>query len=97
MHSLFEKTADFRHSPKAEAKYGPVGLWDVSKVTSMGELFMGCINFNEDISAWDVRCTESLCYNQFAYASSFNHATARCLGCTVGRELEPHVRLHLER
>ena len=63
MHSLFEKTADFRHSPKAEAKYGPVGLWDVSKVTSMGELFMGCINFNEDISAWDVRCTESLCYN----------------------------------
>ena len=26
------KTADFRHSPKAEAKYGPVALWDVSEM-----------------------------------------------------------------
>ena len=47
--------ADFRHSPKAEAKYGPVGLWDVSEVKRMDVLFYKCTNLNEDISAWDVR------------------------------------------
>ena len=34
--------ADFRHSTKAEAKYGPVRLWDASEVTSTGGLFHGC-------------------------------------------------------
>ena len=64
-------TADFRHSPKAEAKYGPVGLWDVSELTSMYRLFFGCKNFNEDVSAWDVRRAEELS-NMFCFASSFN-------------------------
>ena len=73
MHSLFEKTADFRHSPKAEAKYGPVGLWDVSEVTSMEDLFYYYENFNEDISAWDVRRAEDLDY-MFYRASSFNQS-----------------------
>ena len=64
------KTADFRHSPKAEAKYGPVGLWDVSEVTRMQGLFYKCTNFNEDISAWDISRAENL-YAMFA-ATSFN-------------------------
>ena len=64
-------TADFRHSPKAEAEYGPVGLWEVAEVTSMGSLFYRCENFNEDVSAWDVRLAEDLSF-MFAYASSFN-------------------------
>ena len=65
------QTADFRHSPKAEAKYGRVGLWDVSKVTSLAYLFAGCENFNEDISAWDVRRAESL-RGMLSAASSFS-------------------------
>ena len=64
-------TADFRQSPKAEAKYGPVGLWDLSEVTDMVGLFMDCRNFNEDISAWDLRRPEDLRFT-FAEASSFN-------------------------
>ena len=69
--AFHDKPADFRRSPKAEAKYGPVGLWDVSEVTRMDTLFMGCHNFNEDISAWDVRRAENL-GSMFYDASSFN-------------------------
>ena len=65
------KIADFRHSPKAEAEYGPVGLWDLSEVTHMNGLFCDCKNFNEDISAWDVRQAEDLSL-MFYRASSFN-------------------------
>ena len=66
-----DRIADFRQSPMAEAKCGPVGLWDVSEVTSMGHLFMDCTNFNEDISAWDVRRAENL-GSMFAFACNFN-------------------------
>ena len=64
------RTADF-HSPKAEAKYGQVGLWDVSEVRSMDSLFNRCVNFNEDVSAWDMRRVENLA-QMFHGASSFN-------------------------
>ena len=66
------RTADF-HSPKAEAKYGQVGLWDVSEVRSMDSLFNRCVNFNEDVSAWDVGRAEFLSM-MFASASSFNQS-----------------------
>ena len=66
-----DKTADFWQSPKAEAKCGPVGLWNVSEVRNMSNLFQGCKNFNEDVSAWDVRRVENLA-GMFASASSFN-------------------------
>ena len=46
-------SADFLHSPQAEAKYGPVSAWDVSAVTSMENLFKGCKAFNQPL-AWDV-------------------------------------------
>ena len=48
------KTADFLHSPQAEAKYGPVSAWDVSAVTRMEGLFYGCAAFNQPLGAWKV-------------------------------------------
>ena len=69
-----ETSADFRQSPKAEAKYGgPVGLWGVSEVTNLSDLFSFCVNFNEDVSAWDVGRAENLSF-MFFEASSFNQS-----------------------
>ena len=79
-------TAGFRQSLEAEAKYGPVGLWDVSKVmTDMHGIFMTSTNFNEDLSAWDVRRAEDLGF-MFAGASSFNQS----LGAWDVRQAENH-------
>jgi surface protein len=39
---------------RAEVKYGPIGGWDVSRVTDMSSLFMANGSFNEDISRWNV-------------------------------------------
>ena len=36
----------------AAAKYGAIGNWNVSAVTSMAGLFLGKTNFNDDISHW---------------------------------------------
>ena len=36
------------------AKYGEIGEWDLSQVTSMDYMFAHMENFNENISAWDV-------------------------------------------
>src|SRR5687767_4791005 len=36
-----------------ELTYGwPIGLWDVSNVTSMEDIFCCCQSFNEDIGLW---------------------------------------------
>ena len=48
------ETADFLHSPQAEAKYGPVSAWDVSAVTNMRGLFYGCAAFDQPLGAWKV-------------------------------------------
>ena len=48
------KTADFLHSPQAEAKYGPVSAWDVSAVTNMEQLFYNCAAFDQPLGAWKV-------------------------------------------
>ena len=48
------ETADFLHSPHAEAKYGPVSAWEVSAVTDMEGLFLECAAFNQPIGAWKV-------------------------------------------
>ena len=39
---------------RAEVKYGPIGGWDVSRVTDMSKLFEDKRSFNEDISRWNV-------------------------------------------
>ena len=55
----------------AEAAYGPMARWDVSRVTSMRELFYNMAEFDEDISGWDVRSVEDM-FGMFGYASRFN-------------------------
>ena len=55
----------------AEQIYGPIGSWDVSKVTCMKGLFSNSANFNEDISGWDVSSVESMT-DMFAMAANFN-------------------------
>ena len=37
-----------------EAKYGPMGAWDVTQITSMNFLFNNKNTFNTDISKWNV-------------------------------------------
>ena len=54
----------FVNKIRTEAQYGPIGSWDVSRVTDMYQLFEPSTfytigknvvdGFNEDISAWDV-------------------------------------------
>lgn len=34
--------------------YGPIGTWDVSRVTDMGYMFSNARAFNQDIEKWDV-------------------------------------------
>ena len=42
----------------SEDLHGPVGVWDVSRVTGMSHIFV-VTNFNDNISKWDVsRVTE---------------------------------------
>ena len=55
----------------AEQIYGPIGSWNVSKVTCMEELFMYTIDFNEDISGWDVSSVENM-RDMFNSATKFN-------------------------
>ena len=38
----------------ARPQYGPIGDWDVSRVTDMSGLFKDKNSFNDDISRWDV-------------------------------------------
>ena len=37
----------------ATAKYGPIAGWDVSRITSMKNLFKNLDNFNANINSWD--------------------------------------------
>ena len=46
--------ADFMHSPKAMALYGPLANWDVSQVTDMRSLFEDAAAFNQPLDNWNV-------------------------------------------
>ena len=51
--------------------HGPMGKWDVSRVTNMSEIFYNMHKFNDDISNWDVsRVTDMQL--MFANVHSFN-------------------------
>ena len=51
--------------------HGPIGEWDVSRVTNMGYMLLDASSFNSDVSKWDVsRVTDMTA--MFEQASSFN-------------------------
>ncbi len=54
-----------------QLKYGLLTYWDVSQVTHMNNLFLGCQDFNESIEEWDVSNVVTMDY-MFQEATSFN-------------------------
>ena len=55
----------------SELLYGPIGKWDVSAITDMGQIFKGASAFNQDLSKWGVSAVTSMGY-MFSFASAFN-------------------------
>ncbi len=55
----------------ALAHYGEINTWDVSRVTSMGEVFLGLTNFNSDISNWNTSGVTNMTA-MFYGAAAFN-------------------------
>ena len=54
----------------AEGPHGPIGEWDVSRVTDMSGLFYDTTSFNGDISKWDVSSATDMSF-MFGGATSF--------------------------
>ena len=54
----------------AEAARGPIGDWDVSRVTSFYSLFANKGSFNADINKWDTGSVTSMRVSSFALTSS---------------------------
>ena len=50
--------------------HGPLGEWDVSRVTDMGAMFSGASAFNVDLSEWDVSNVTDM-FSMFNNAGSF--------------------------
>ena len=59
------------NATNASLLYGPIQLWDTTRVTSMENLLKNCTLFNEDISRWDTARVTSM-VGTFSGASSFN-------------------------
>merc|ERR1719183_2443065 len=55
----------------SNSQYGPIGDWDVSRVTFMRGLFTDANSFNADISKWDVSHVTDMSY-MFQGARLFN-------------------------
>ena len=56
-------------------RYGPIGEWDVTRVTDMSSLFFNAKSFNGDISKWDVsRVTDMnrMFYNTYVFNSDLS-------------------------
>ena len=51
--------------------HGPIGTWDVSRITDMSHIFFRATSFNGDISKWDVSRVTDMS-SMFSYANSFN-------------------------
>ena len=62
----FKPAGDIKHS-----KYGPIDIWDTSRVTDMSKLFVGKSKFNSDISKWDTSAVTNM-YSMFNGAELFN-------------------------
>ena len=89
-----------RNPVAAEALYGHISKWDTSGVTNMGELFLDCNNFNDDISGWDVSNVTDMSW-MFYKATAFNQdiggwnvsnvtdMNEMFLGCRIADEFKP--------
>ena len=53
------------------AQYGPIGEWDVSRLTDTSNIFRGARSFNHDVSEWDVSRVNDM-EGMFRNAESFN-------------------------
>ena len=61
-------------SPKGdcfEGPHGPIGEWDVSRVTDMSGMFQNAVAFEGDLSKWDVSHVSDM-DGMFRWATSFN-------------------------
>ena len=56
---------------KIVADYGPVELWDVSRITDMTRLFVNMHDLNIDLKLWDVSSVESM-ERMFSFCINFN-------------------------
>merc|ERR1719174_2522245 len=66
--------ACFRLSPKGDCSngpHGPIGEWDVSRVTDVNRMFSYAKLFDGDISKWDVSSVKDMS-NMFLDAAAFN-------------------------
>jgi serine/threonine protein kinase len=59
-----------QNKQQTRIKYGPIGLWDTSRVTTMKSLFRDADGFDEDLSAWNVSAVHDLSFMFFG-ASAF--------------------------
>ena len=70
--SLYFAVDDYCHDEfEAIEKYGPIELWDVSKIKLMSKVFNGKKDFNADIGGWDVSNVTDMSF-MFKDAVSFN-------------------------
>tara|TARA_R110001599_G_C12104970_1_gene647385 strand:- start:138 stop:887 length:750 start_codon:yes stop_codon:yes gene_type:complete len=60
-----------RDRQRALTHYGEINTWDVSRVTSMGEVFLGLTTFNSDISNWNTSGVTNMTA-MFYGAAAFN-------------------------
>ena len=61
----------FKNRKDAEFKFGDIGVWNVSEVSDMGDLFRWKKKFNADISRWDVSKVKVI-KGMFEDANSFD-------------------------
>ena len=47
-----------------------MAFWNLSGITTMNQMFLGCTNFNQDLSSWDVSSVTSF-YRAFSGCSAF--------------------------
>ena len=55
----------------SKGPHGPIGTWDVSRVTDMNRIFAGAESFDGDLSKWDVSGVKNM-QAMFLRAKSFN-------------------------
>ena len=82
---------------------GDISKWDVSKVTSMSNMFGYCEYFNKNISDWDVSNVTNMQF-MFVHCESFNQdlsswdvskvkdKTYMFAGCPIKEEYKPKFK-----